>query len=192
MSVTYFAMNGQPFVHSPDDCGLGAICNEATGTHYRMIYYVEPTVKLEDFLWERMHGLPSMFGIVPLVDRDRLRRLWDRNLMWLMVDDVGIVGFDLTTRAMPNIHVTFWDKRMRGRELLGTELCNWALDYFQVPAIFTQAPAASKVTIAWAKRLGFKVSNWYSASVINAANELDDLVELSYRTNTTCTGKVDP
>lgn len=164
-----------------DDWILTELCNERDGPRWRSIYYADPSAELEEYLWNKLQGLPSMFSITPLQDRERLRRLWDRNLMWMTVSDVGIVGFDLTTRSMPNIHITFWDKKLRGREHIGIRLCNWALDYFDVPALFTQCPAASKVTIAYAKRLGFVVSNWYCASTFNAAGELDDLVELTYR-----------
>lgn len=164
-----------------DDWVLTEACHEREGWKWRSVYIVEPSEAWEEHLWARLKGLPSMFGIVPLVDRHKLQRLYDKNLMWFAIDCVGIACVDLTTRSMPNVHVTYWDARMRGRESLGRRLCEWLLEFFDVPAVFTQCPAASRVVIAHAKRIGFKVSNWYCASTINAANELDDLVELTYR-----------
>jgi hypothetical protein len=101
--------------------------------------------------------------------------------MFFMIDNVGLFAVDLVIPSMPNVHVTYWDKRLRGRERLVAAICDWLLEYLNVPAVFTQMPAASKATLAYAKRVGFVVTNWYSCSTWNAKNELDDLVELTYR-----------
>jgi hypothetical protein len=168
------------YAHHPDECIAGATCHEREGSRYRKTFLVYANRELEDFLWLKMKDLPCMFDAQGLKHRESLRALWDTNKMFLMIDNVGLVGIDLSTPSMPNVHVTFWDLKMRGREPIGIVTCQEIIKHLGVPALFTQMPSTSKATMAWTKRIGFKVINWYCASTYNRAGELDDLVELAY------------
>lgn len=174
-------MRLRPFWLNKADLVTSAVCLEPKGLILRSVFAVAATSDLEDFLWEKLRGIPSMFSATPLTSKEPLQHLYNENAMWMLVDTVGLVGIDMRTVLMPNIHVVFWDKRLRGREPIGRAICDWVLEFFSAPVITTQMPASSKATLAWTKRVGFEITGWHSCSTYDSKGELDDLVELAYR-----------
>ncbi len=73
------------------------------------------------------------------------------------VGEAGLVLF----RQVPDypaaeVHITFWDGRLRGRE----DLCRWLglmyLEATKIEQLGAAIPLGSKVVLAFAKRVGFK------------------------------------
>lgn len=129
------------------------ICDEPEGRRRRIVMpvSVEPTRVLE--LWDRLQRVPNMFlgydtGLA-------LQDLMDINNYFYTVDDVGMIGAMNGARDFAHVHITFWDRRLRGRELLCREMAKWFQGIVQ-KEILTAIPQTARVVLAFAKRVGFK------------------------------------
>ena len=91
-------------------------------------------------------------------------------ISWL-VDDVGLIFavFDRLTRA--SVHICFWDRRLRGREVLCRGLADWLIHKFRLDYLCTAIPRTSRATLAFAERIGFE-----------RVTEIDGIVHLVYTT----------
>lgn len=76
-------------------------------------------------------------------------------LSWL-VDDVGLIFAvqDRPTRA--NVHIVFWDRILRGREVLCRGLSDYIIHKWRLAYICTSIPETSRPTLEFAKRIGFE------------------------------------
>lgn len=72
-------------------------------------------------------------------------------LYWT-VDDVGL----LIATAAADVHVFFWDKRLRGREQLCRGMAQVFMGILGTEAVWTRIPESERVVIAFAKRIGFE------------------------------------
>lgn len=76
-------------------------------------------------------------------------------ITWL-VDDVGLIFavFDKPGRA--SVHIVFWDRRLRGREILCRGLADWVIHKFGLNYLCTSIPVTSGPTLGFAERIGFE------------------------------------
>lgn len=81
--------------------------------------------------------------------------LTDPSLEILRVDDVGVVVLDDKQSEYGRVHITFWDKRLRGREYLCKRIAQVWIDKYRYDYVYTSIPSESRAVIAFAKRVGF-------------------------------------
>lgn len=73
------------------------------------------------------------------------------------VDDVGIIWCEnYQEEAVAYVNITFWDSRLRGREILCKTLTEWAYSFLQKPLqIHTQLKY--RTLVAFAQRCGYLI-----------------------------------
>lgn len=71
-------------------------------------------------------------------------------LYWV-VDDVGLI---IATVA-GDVHIFFWDKRLRGREQLCKIIARVIMEIFDRDFVWTEIPKTERAVLAFAKRIGF-------------------------------------
>lgn len=74
--------------------------------------------------------------------------------LFFEVDDVGLVAVCPFGNHEAHVHVTFWDRRLRGREAICRVLAEWVVEQFGYH-LQTVIPADRVTVIAFAKRVGF-------------------------------------
>lgn len=73
-----------------------------------------------------------------------------------LVDDVGIlVAADIQPGHQAHAHITFWDRRLRGREKLAKSIAKYVMDKNALEYLWTAIPKKSKRVVAFAERVGF-------------------------------------
>ena len=72
-------------------------------------------------------------------------------LYWT-VDDVGL----LIANYAGDVHVFFWDKRLRGREELCRSMARVFMSIIERDSVWTQIPETERAVLAFAKRVGFE------------------------------------
>ena len=108
-------------------------------------------------VYDSLKGVPNLFSSKGESKVKDLADLYDsRNVVW-QVDNVGIVYLAGLAEGKAHVHITFWDKRLRGREELARQLAREAMAEFGFHTLVTAIPPASRATLAFAKRVGFKV-----------------------------------
>lgn len=83
----------------------------------------------------------------------------DGNVVYL-VDNVGTVFLKPRSGFIAEVHITFWDGRLRGREAICLEI---GRDFLKQRGLregrfVTAIPADRAAVIAFAKRVGFKIA----------------------------------
>lgn len=121
---------------------LAVLCVEKHGTHSRIVTEVGHSRAVHSYV---VSFAPELKGQV-----EKFRRIF-------LVDDVGVLAQGpLMMHGFPDVHIHFWDKILRGRE----SMCLLMLEVVATDAgargVFTAIPKASRVTLAFAKRLGFE------------------------------------
>lgn len=127
----------------------------------------------ESILWSFLQILDlhrALKAPEPPLDTVALYRQPER-ISWL-VDDVGLIFavFDKPGRA--SVHICFWDRRLKGREVICRGLADWLIHKYHLNYICTSIPASSKPTLRFAEDVGFEV----------AAHDTQDMVHLVYTT----------
>lgn len=126
------------------------VCEERRGTHIRRVQEVEPSVQVEKYLRAR---LPEKHS--PLKD---VGMIWSRGARLFLVDHVGLMfKGTIDWNGKPDVHVVFWDKVLRGREVMCRSMAQMVAEDAGAPGVFTLMPEDARVVIAFAKRIGFKV-----------------------------------
>lgn len=111
----------------------------------------EPTVDWATAIVDKMRGVENFLGDNPFLV------LLDPSNKFFQVDDVGMIAV-MPTRlwdSLLHVHVTFWDRRLRGREGLCRSLAVW-VSRFTGKQLFTQIPEDRRILIEFAKRSGFE------------------------------------
>lgn len=125
-------------------------CEERRGARVRRVYEVPTTFELQDYLRARIDPAWS-----PVKDLDLL---WSKGVRTFLVDNVGAFFVGPYRRdGMPDGHMVFWDRVLRGREQMARAMARYAASDCGSPGIWTAIPNEAKVVLAFAKRVGFKV-----------------------------------
>lgn len=83
------------------------------------------------------------------------------------IDDVGIVFLsDIVPGLNADIHINFWDRRMKGREGLIREIAKFAINNFNLHRLSTSIPAYARPALARIKKYGFKEEGIIRESVL--------------------------
>lgn len=83
------------------------------------------------------------------------------------IDDVGIVFLsEIAVGLNADIHINFWDRRMKGREELVREIARFAVHNFDLHRLSTSIPAYARPALARIKKYGFKEEGVIRESVL--------------------------
>ena len=103
-------------------------------------------------VYDAMKVCPAMLGKSAQSIEILLRDWWK----FYLVDDVGLLCFDPFQPGKAHVHVTFWDRRLRGREELCRQMCLMLMEWSNVQLVLTAIPLDARVVRAFAIRVGFK------------------------------------
>jgi hypothetical protein len=167
---------------------MAVSCQEKRGLVLRTVNRFYPRKPDALYLLQRMYGKPSLFSNQPLQDIKQLKYLYESGWTWLLVDDVGILGvgpFSLHEGPTSNVlacdvHMTFWDMVLRGREDLVRMMAIWAADHRDARAVYTVVPSSSKAVLAFCKRVGFEIVDWRVGLTKDSKGRPDDAVVLMF------------
>lgn len=134
---------------------FSVLCKEGSQEHLRHVRQLlpDPADALE--VYDRVQKVQNLFGST--LCADTLRLLISCSDHFWRVDDVGVIYAAPLGRTGAHVHITFWDKRLRGREQLCRELAARVVSACGYDTLWTAIPRASKAVLAFAKRIGFRV-----------------------------------
>lgn len=136
--------------HEPIQASI--LCQEKrAGLVLRLVQEVEPSEAIAFYLRSSVEGLKMTSR--PFMDEKALLR---RGTRIFLVDNVGalIVGVSFRNH-MPDVHIVFWDKVLRGREDLCRVMAALVADQLAVAGVWTAIPEIARATLAFADRIGF-------------------------------------
>lgn len=129
---------------------MNVACQEKDGTHIRITRVLSKVPSNLQRIAEKMAKVPNF------LDDRGWKVMAEPDFAGFEVDDVGIVGMDeLVVGEQGRVHVTFWDKKLRGRELLCKRIALHWIERFKLKMVFTSIPPSSPSVLAFCKRVGF-------------------------------------
>lgn len=135
------------------------VCKEKEGEVRREVRLVVPTVPWILDTIEKMNKvrnfLPRENQIAPFVRPGNV---------FFEVDDVGMIAL-VPEEGLVHCHITFWDRRLRGREELCRTVAAWAMA-LTGKILATGIPETSPAVLAFAKRIGFVEGNREAGIVV--------------------------
>lgn len=145
---------------------LSVECTEPEGTFNRHIRPARLTTSVLQGYWERLKEFDVLFNDEVRQDLDSFIGIFlsgDLNdeivangLVW-EVDDVGIIFVTDITPSAAKGHFSFWDRRVKGREVLIRQMTKWLFNQFGFHRITCEVPLYAA---AWLSRTvekaGFK------------------------------------
>lgn len=116
----------------------------------RKVTEVQPSMELEAYLRSELPPDDN----TPIKD---IGMIWHEDVRIWLVDSVGLLlkGF-LEHEGLIDVHVAFWDKRLRGREAMCRAMAQNAARESGYHGVWTAIPMKARATIAFAKRIGFR------------------------------------
>ena len=153
-------------------------CFERRERVERSVYRMWPSAAADaGWFYEKLQGKPSLFQAERLTTPESLVVLDHPRLYWLLVDTVGILAanFSPDVDLGLDVHVTFWDSILRGREALCRRALRQAADHFGASRAFTALVPSNRTGIAFAQRCGFRLAGVRPLAGRNAKGETEDL-----------------
>lgn len=130
---------------------LESTCFEAGKEVRRAVYIMPRTVSKILEIHSRMQRVPNF-----LPKLNTLGIFLDENNTFFEIDDVGVIALlPLPEGLGAHCHITFWDKRLRGRESLCRALAEMVVE-LRKESLFTAIPEESRTVLAFARRVGFR------------------------------------
>lgn len=150
-----------------DQLALTFACPEPKGTVLRTVRPLRPLTEELLYVYDRLLSCRNLFGVCDLQTLEdlaiRCRDFW-------LVEGVGLLCFSMLTSNTAHVHITFWDRRLRGREGLCKALAGYIMDREGVETILTAIPPDSRTVLAFAKRVGFKPTATCNGRVVLSAD----------------------
>lgn len=143
---------------------MTVLCEEPEGDVARTVRLAPLTPEFILEVWGRIAPFPTLFNEHIRGPQDFIRmfigreegQIVARGILWL-VDDVGIMfltniypGFQATA------HVTFWDRRLKGREPLMRKMLQYAFREYGFHRIVAEVPLYARPLFQMIPRVGFK------------------------------------
>ncbi len=125
------------------------VCDEPEGARFREVKPLKSSdiARVYESLCKahtsRGRELPQELAIREFARLDKL---------YWTVDDVGII---IASEA-GDVHIFFWDKRLRGRERMCKEMAQIIMDFYHRSDVWTEIPSTERAVIAFAERVGFE------------------------------------
>lgn len=130
-------------------------CKEKHGPVLRWIYRADSPAEYWRVV-QSVRGMPNFLGQGP----DNLSILFDDQTDVYLVDHVGAILVCkqpvLFKPGAAHVHVTFWDKILRGREELCRQLANLVIEQERFWYLWTAIPENAGAIRFFARRVGFK------------------------------------
>lgn len=142
-------------------------CHERDGTVLRTATMVKANLAKLDKIYLKVKDLPNFITAEPGAIKYRdLFSLLEPNVALLEVDDVGVIVVRYHPKEeCADVHITFWDRRLRGRESLCRAVADYLMDFLKVRGLFTAIPGDSRATLAFARRVGFRDAAYHNGVV---------------------------
>lgn len=136
-----------------NDTVLLAPCNEKGREVYRRVSLFEPTPANMLEAVDKLNQVPNFLN-----SQNQFEAFLREDSYALCVDDVGMLLVShMQYGYSASVHITFWDRRLRGREKLCRIVADWVVRFAGLKFVWTAIPANSRSVIAFAKRIGFKI-----------------------------------
>lgn len=116
------------------------------------------TVRRGDKSVEHLMELYAQLQRVPnfLEERNPLGVFLAPSTEILEVDDVGaLVAVDIVPGRSAHAHMTFWDRRLCGREPLVRTAAELVMQAYDLAFVWTAIPVSNKQVLSFAERVGF-------------------------------------
>lgn len=133
---------------------LALDCPERGGVVRRTVVDMPRDLRLWLEITKLMDGVPNFLS---KSYRKNAEMFLDQRNRFFLIDDVGVAAV-LLEKALPlaHVHITFWDRKLRGREELCKRLCDYVMFYMELDQLHTAIPKTSVAVQAFAKRIGFR------------------------------------
>ena len=106
-------------------------------------------------VYDRLKNCTNLFGVKEDAGEHIVEGLIRMGRYIWRVDDVGIIAVLPVGPHAAHVHITFWDKRLRGREGLCRSFARYILASLGLDTLWTGLPGSARATLAFAKRVGF-------------------------------------
>jgi hypothetical protein len=114
------------------------------------------------FVYAQMASSFAERGKACLPWEDALKEFMRLDKLYWVVDDVGLI----IANQAGDVHVFFWDKRLRGREGMCRALVLIICEFYDRDFVWTKIPITERAVIAFAKRIGFQEKQSASAGLV--------------------------
>lgn len=131
-------------------------CKERDGVVNRTVYKMPRDLKLWLEVQDKMNEVNNFLSKSMVVNTEML--LDEKNQFYL-IDDVGVAVVLPYKEHSAHVHITFWDRRLRGKEELMKKLAEHCMAESDLQYLFTAIPTKAGAVIAFAKRVGFKIQH---------------------------------
>lgn len=131
------------------------LCKEKNGAVWRSVRVAKPSVNWANRMIDNLQTVPNF-----LPKNNPYLTLLDPKNKYFEIDNVGIIAV-MPMDDWPNllhVHITFWDRRLRGREGLCRSLADWVTGICD-KTLFTQIPEKNQVLLSFAQRVGFRLQD---------------------------------
>lgn len=136
-----------------DHFPLTIACPEPKGTVLRTVRPLRPLTEEILDVYDKLSTCRNLFGVC---DVQTLEDLLTNARDFLLVEGVGLLCFRILSPTIGHAHITFWDKRLRGREGLCQRALEMCMESRGVSCAFTAIPPEARTVLAFAKRVGFR------------------------------------
>jgi hypothetical protein len=126
-------------------------CNEKGGIVRRRVRMMPRDIAHLIEVVDKMQQVPNF-----LPKHNPIEPMFSDSTLFFEVDDVGMIAVVPTHYAkVAHCHITFWDKRLRGREQLCRNLCEVVRGLCKY-SLLVAIPEDRPTVIEFAKRVGFQ------------------------------------
>lgn len=154
---------------------MQVVCMERRGAILRQVCEAAHTPEILWGLFDRLKGVPNFLSGKKQLESLSAGILFDPLSKILLVDDVGAVLSIYDPRFhTAHVHVTFWDRRLRGREELCRKIALGLMLTYEVTWLYTKIPKESGMIRAFAKRVGFEMLGDEETFVIAQSRIIDN------------------
>lgn len=152
-------------------------CDERDGSFVRSVRFTPLSPDKLRYYWERMKEYKSIFGTPVHNLEDFINTfVWQAGKdlkaggILYEVDDVGIISIDniVVSKMQCNAHLVFWDRKLRGREDLVRQLCEYGFEEYGFRRIVVEIPLHAMPVVTFVERVGFqkegrlREASWYN------------------------------
>lgn len=127
-------------------------CPERDGVQYRTVRRMPLDIGTISRVMDQMAGVPSFLSVDGLTN---WKAFFDLRNIFFLVDDVGIICIVPHEEGYGEAHITFWDRRLRGRDGLCRHIADELIRYNGFKCLATVIPKNRHSVLAFTKRIGF-------------------------------------
>jgi RimJ/RimL family protein N-acetyltransferase len=154
---------------SPENPVVSAFCAEPKLTVQRHVYKMALTPDALRTFWDKARKFPTLFteeikddfklflGVFLTQHQDGT--IEGKGLLWRIDDYTGIFYLtDIDAGSDAEVHVTFFDGRIRGRDALAIEMIRYVMKKYEFRRLTAKVPMyAVPAAHSFIRRIGFKV-----------------------------------